>query len=467
MNRLRRYGDRLRALVLGRYLLWMAALAAVASALNFNARAMSGILAYYEDFKRIILARFNPAVATMHAPTFPMWGYGWLLVATDNKIALIIIQNLLALAAYWFFFHSAKRYQFFSPRALDLTKLALVLALPLYAFHAVLWPYSPSFSLLLASFTLLGIALKRRPGHIDFGPLLLSGGVFGLMLNFRSDYCLLPFVIAATLLAVYRGSRASFASSLIWLSSIYVMLVPWALYAHHVSGHYLFTSSNGGMAMYIGLGNLPGNVWRITPVDGDPSVHRIVAEAIGPGTNPLSADADPFLKRETMHLALADKGEYLRRLAYVLWKTLTGGVYQGEFYADASCGEGCRSVFVHRLTAIGLTRLPIAFLTGSLHGLSRVRVIGGMLTGVSYVYGVVTLLASYAAAPFCAFAAWRRRDLLPLLCVAIIAFQTMINVFIYEAAYYSTNAYFMHLLNIGFAVHLLRDRRGSTAAALA
>ena len=77
------------------YYLFMILLAPLFIWLNYYARNMHGILRYYEDFKRIILHGFDPNAALHGVPTFPMWGYGWILLITENQLLLLIIQNAL------------------------------------------------------------------------------------------------------------------------------------------------------------------------------------------------------------------------------------------------------------------------------------------------------------------------------------------------------------------------------------
>jgi hypothetical protein len=466
--------DRLRraaAFVARHYLVIMAPLSAALSALNYNGKAMHPMLAYYRDYEHIILAGFDPSVARMGVPTFPMWGYGWLLIVTENKVALIVIQNALALFSYWFFFTSADKHALFDRRVLVWTKVLLVLALPLYGFHSILWPYSVGFSLLLVSFTLLTVAMKAE-GAPDWPRLVGSGLVFGLMLNFRSDYCMLPVPILGALILVSRTRRLTAARGLVWAASLYVMLLPWGFYAKQVSGRFALTSSNGGMAIYCGLGNLPNNVWGITVSDEDPSAHAFVRRTLGPDVDTLSAQADPVLKAEALRLVLAHKGEYAKRLAYVTFRVLTGGVYPPEFFVDESCVAACGQGFVHALDAAGggagissvLAGIPVALAHPEEAHIPRIRMLGAALTAAGYAYGVVTLLASFLVAPLTLLAGWRRRDALPVLCVVVIFFQAMINILIAHAPPLSTNAYFMDLLNLAFAMTLLADRRRAASA---
>ena len=75
--------------------------ALLVSYLNYYGHIMLNLFPYYIDFKHIILSGFNPKAGIIGTPTFPMWGYGWLLIITESKIALIAIQNTLAITSLY------------------------------------------------------------------------------------------------------------------------------------------------------------------------------------------------------------------------------------------------------------------------------------------------------------------------------------------------------------------------------
>src|SRR5438067_442716 len=83
------------------YLAGMCVVAACVIALNRHADAMQGIVPYYVDFKRIIAAGFDPSAGQLHTPTFPMWGYAWLLFFTENPLVLAALQCAVAILSVW------------------------------------------------------------------------------------------------------------------------------------------------------------------------------------------------------------------------------------------------------------------------------------------------------------------------------------------------------------------------------
>src|SRR4051794_24301148 len=84
---------------------WLLALAVgvVIVHLNRDALGMQGVLPAYSCFRAAIVAGLDPAANHCASPTFPMWGYGWLLAVTANVSALLVFQVALATAAAWFF----------------------------------------------------------------------------------------------------------------------------------------------------------------------------------------------------------------------------------------------------------------------------------------------------------------------------------------------------------------------------
>lgn len=297
--------------LLDKYYAWiMVVIAIPVIHLNFHAKGMQGIIPNYLDFKRIILAGFNPAAALHGNPTFPMWGYGWLFLITENKLLILILQNLLGIFSISIFIQYIKDNRIIMDKAILLLKFLLLISIPWYAFHSLMWPYSFTISLFILSFVLLFDSFFKKQG-VTLN-LILSAILFGLALNFRSDYYLMPLGLMTISLIASRFSLLSFKKTVVWLFAIYVCLVPWAIYGKHVTGHYLLTSTNSGHVFFIGLGNLPGNKWGITPYDGDPLMRRLIEERFGNAKSSLHYDTNKFLMSEFLKRIKTDPLEYFR-----------------------------------------------------------------------------------------------------------------------------------------------------------
>ena len=292
--------------LLDRYYLFAATgVSALVIHLNYYARTMQeGLLPRYQQFARLISAGFDALAAGGQAPTFPMWGYGWLFVVTENRLGLLVVQSVLALFAVWFLIRHVERQHLLGTQATRALKLLVICSLPWYAFHALRWPYSINVSLTLISLVLFHRAVVSE--RIETRTLILSGVLFGAALNFRSDYSLLPLGLATAMCCVCRPVSRVLGKMTIWLVSIYFALIPWMLYTWHVAGRPLLMSTNGGHVLFIGLGTLPDNKWGITISDTDPEMLRALREHFGRPEDSMSFAGDQFLKHEFLHRIRSD-----------------------------------------------------------------------------------------------------------------------------------------------------------------
>ncbi|MBI3725012.1 hypothetical protein HY251_13815, partial [bacterium] len=391
-----------------------ALMAAVVSWYNWEARAMSGILPYYEDYKRIILAGFDPAASRIGCPTFPMWGYGWVYVVTESKLAIVGFQQALGLLAAWMLVRHVERIG--APGHAGALGLLLLLSGPWFVLHSILWPYS-----IAASLTLMSVVLVHRGICLDEGgrlPVVLSGILFGLALNFRSDAFLMPLGLAFALWALGSPRGRAGRLALLWLACIYAMLVPWMAYTKHVSGHVLLTSTNGGANLFIGLGDLEGNKWGIVESDSDPLTHRILAEKLGPDYRMVSYDADQVLRREFLARVAEDPGEFARKCLRNLRLMWQLGAHPGEFEATAE---------------------PVTGMKGAVYSAS-------CFMGLNVVRYSLLLL------PFAAVLSCTRRRSFLVLVWLVVAYQTTLNMLGHYVPGYTNLVYVFHLLNVFLVV---------------
>lgn len=428
--------------VFGRYyILLMIPLSLLVLFLNFHGQGMQGIVPNYEDFKRIILAGFDPTAGIHGTPTFPMWGYGWLLLVTEGKTLLLLLQHALALWAAWTFIRLLERKECLPVGAITLLKCLLALSLPWYAFHSLRWPYSVATSLFLVS---CGMFVDAVCSEDASGKrLVISGVLLGLMLNFRSDYIWMPFLFAAIVVAWKGWTGRIMVKVAVWLAAVYVLLLPWALYTKRATGHYLLTSTNAGHVLFIGLGNLPGNKWGITPDDGDPLMNAVIQERFGKKKSSLLYDTDRLLKAEFLRRVLNDPREYFRKVSYAFQSMLVSGVYTGEFFERPECRPTCFTRYLRMRER--LRSNPMAFLLAS--GPRGVRV---LLQVASGFVGRWVVFLSFLLLPMVAVLGWTRGNLLLLLVCGGIAYQAAINALAYNMATYTANMYFFHLITLCF-----------------
>ena len=417
--------------------------AACVMALQYGQRP-DGLMPYYRDFRNIILAGFDPRVARAGCPTFPMWGYGWLLILTQNKFAMLLFQNALAILALWGFLRVMQRCLSLSASAMSTIKAMSVISLPWHAYNSVANPRSVAVSLFLLSFALL-CSMERKQGCVSWRACV-SGFLFGLMLNFRSDYYLMPLGLAFLLTLLERFSRRSMCLAIIWLCCTYVTLIPWALYTTRVTGSTYLTNTNGGHVLFIGLGNRPGNRWGITPRDDDPEMARIVKEHCGEDKHSCGHEADRVLKREWLRRVREHPWEYMLGSFYRLRSMVIGGVYSGNF--DPSFGRRMQELLREKSLAEISSEHPFVFMD-----YLSVRVV---LNLVSELIGRIVVALAFMGFPFVVYGALRKRDVCALLISAAIAYQWAINMFAYNMRNYMTNMYVLYLVTIVLAARELR-----------
>jgi hypothetical protein len=421
---------------------------------------MQGIVGNYVCLKETIAAGFDPTppgAPECVTPTFPMWGYAWLLFVTDSKLALLVGQNLTAIAAVWFFVRTLEREGVLGPVGCRVLKVLVVVSLPWYAFNSLRWPYSIAVALVLIALALLIRGVERRNA---IWPFAAAGAAFGLTLNFRSDYIAVPVFVALGLLAISSVPwRRRLAWAGAWLAAAYVLLVPWAIYTHHVTGHPLLTSTNSGHVLFISLGNLPGNTWGITPVDGDPRMVREVRARFGDDRT-LVYQSDEFLRRRFFELVAADPVEYARKDVHNLLTVPGDGVYSGEFLERKECQPNCleRYGFSNGLFQPG--SIEHAATSAELSTGERARYGAALVSGVQ---GRLVPLLAVLVLPFYLVLAIRRRELPHILIGGIFLFQVALNTFAYTMSAYTANVYVPMLVVLAWLAERLHARRARRA----
>jgi 4-amino-4-deoxy-L-arabinose transferase-like glycosyltransferase len=368
-----------------------------------------------------------------------MWGYGWLMILTENPLAQLIFQNVLAIFSVGYLIRNLRSIDSFDSDSLLFFKILLILSVPWFAFHSLRWPNSIANSLFILSFTLCLGYFKQKENQIQ--KIVLSGILFGLALNFRSDYYLMPLGWTV-ILFVLSTNRLKTAKSLgIWLFSTYMMLVPWSLYSKRATDHFRLTSTNGGAVLFIGLGALPGNKWGITPVDGDPKMHQLLKERFGPEVSFVSQESDQFLKSTFLEYILKDPLEYSKKVLYVFKRVVTGGMYSGEFYENPECQPNCWSE--NRARFQNIISKPLNFFQMD----RGQRASTGFLM-YSIIVARMVIFFSFITLPFIAIKGILERNLfLILLHASILYFSLVISLSNYLSSY-TCNMYILHGLNL-------------------
>lgn len=406
----------------------------LALTLNSNADLASGTVSRFENQAQIIRGGFDPSLATDASTlTYPMWGYGWFFAITQNRLIIKVIQSLFGLAATIYLMKVLSGEA--KTKLGRFTMIGLTaIALPWYCLHTTITLYAIASSILVVAVALFLVAES-------YGVAIASGLLFGLCLNFRSDYLLMPIGFIA-IMVICRQKNFRLIGT--WLISISVMMVPWFIHTNSVTDQGRLTSTNGGHAMFVGLGQLPNNVWGITASDRDPLMMDLVRKEFGAGVSTLSYRADSFLKHEFKQRVVQEPLEYTKKVAHSTIKAMTQGAYPGEFLNRPNepirreeIVSRCRRILFH----------PIAFTQE--YGVGQA--FRTLLMIASYAFTIITVFLSFLAVPLNLWFGIKLRHAATLIVVGCIVYQLLLQMFIYNLPWYTSTVLLFHFANLGFA----------------
>lgn len=399
---------------------------------NYYAQTMSGLLLSYRAFGQVIYGGFNPSVTTYYPLTFPIWGYGFLMAITTNHTILLMMQLGLAFLSVWVFINILQKYSLLSNQALRMFKILIIIAVPWYSFHTVKWPYSVASSFFILSLSYLYKGIKEKDW---LRYIILSSFFFGLLLNFRSDYILMPIGFCFIIFLLQKHSFILIKKITLWFLCIYICLMPWAIWTKKVCGHYLLTSTNGGHVLMNGLGQYPQNRWGLKCDDGCEVIHGIVEQKYGEGACTWDYKSDQLLKKTFTTFVLDYPQEYIQKLYYCFFNMLKKGMYQGEFFmrfSDKYFEKTNKELIVSLYRNPTLSCLP--------------QYIAVFLQRYSYVFGKYLLIISCWLLPFGLIRALYTKNLFYSLIFSSILYQIMLNVFLQYLTGYSSNVLIFMLL---------------------
>ncbi len=313
------------------YIFCMIPIGAIVLYYNFYALEVSTFLEWDQAFAKLFLSNLDTTAVDYYPWTFPMWGYGFLIALTGtltNTLPLLLIQLAVAFLSIYYFVSTIETYTLLTNGYVRLFKFLLVFSIPWYTFHVLAYPYSISSSLLILSISFLYRAVQEN----QYLPLIVSGIMFGVLLNLRSDYILLPIGLAA-IIFLFNRSLNFFKKTALWFVCIYSCLIPWALFTHKACGHYLLTSTNGGNVMLLGLGKLKNNKWGISLdlAEGAPVIHTFIDDVYGKNACTWDYKGNEVLKEKFFELIWNDPYEYIKKIYASFFYMFKVGLHQGYF----------------------------------------------------------------------------------------------------------------------------------------
>jgi hypothetical protein len=296
------------------------------------------MITLYVDYSNFFKSNFNFNLKFINEYyTFPMWGYGLILYLFNNKLSIIIFQQLLTIITLILVDQRIKSYKV--ENILVTFRILLIISIHWYFFHTSLWPYSINSNLLiLGTLTLSNFLDKQKTASIIFSAL-----IFGILLNFRSDYYYYTIIIIIILVYnLYKNktilNKNKFLFNIVLFATIIqILMFPWGVYTYKRTGHYLQTSTNAGHVFYISLGQLPKNKWGITPKDEDSSMKSLLQHYTGKSkVNTLTYDSDKFLMKTWKNFVLEDPLEYTKKCIFNYIRLSSMPFYPGSLEKNFS-----------------------------------------------------------------------------------------------------------------------------------
>ena len=409
---------------------------------NFNANEMSGILPYYLDFTSFFINKLEfSRPFTMNIYSWPMWGYGlvlllgskWFIITSQQMVTFIVLIQLR---------QRFRRILDFN--AFSFLSISLLAAFPWFVFHSSLWPYSISANLMSIGLVYLGAGLDKN----NLSNVLKSGFLFGVVLNFRSDYYYLfwIFFVAIFSFSLYQRNWLKIKLICYWKFLILILILPWYFYTQKYTGQGSFVSSNSGHVFFISLGQSPNNPWGITTSDSDSLMYSLVKLKFGENESSLSSRSNKFLMEEFKMRVISDKMAFFDKCVSNLKMLMVNPFYFGNLRNGINLDD---ENFNQLKTAVRGGDVSKAFSLGIESVNANLIVLG-----IIYIVGLgIFYMFIWAVIRFLwRFYFIRKTTFLEIVILITIVYQFSINVFSYSLSVYTTNVYLMCLVFISLVL---------------
>ena len=269
----------------------------------------------YEDYANFFKS-FDSSYLRYENITFPLWGYGIIHLLDQNILLTLLIQQLFTFSTLIYLDVVIRKYNILNN--ISSFRLIILLSSSWFFFHTQMWPKSIAANLLLLSLIFLIEYFYNK----NQKKLILASVCFGILHNFRSDYIYLSILIFFIVLFFGTFNFRSFKSKFIFPIIQLVFLVPWMIFTFNQIGKPLLTSTNSGHVLFIGLGQLPNNIWGITPIDQDQKKIQILNEKFNTDYSKLEYakwngyDENEFLKKEFISNIKKHPIEWIKKCLY-------------------------------------------------------------------------------------------------------------------------------------------------------
>lgn len=262
--------------------------------------------------------------ALPETPAYPMWGYS--LLAGLLKEGVIILQLALLLLVFGLWYRSLLNHRTrLSPdnsaRMIDVPPVAAAIALaPFICLSLSYFSNSLAQLFAFAGTWVLYLAVQEDKPIIHY---VLAGVMVGLGFHFRSELLLMGVLLFAASLIYSISNQRRIGVSVAFFLAFCVTVLPWVVYTKNTINQPRLSSTNGGAAIYLGLGILPDNPWGI--VESDEYVGKISNERkLG---SPWSAAANSYFLKRYIESIEEHPNSFAKRVAWGWRYMLTQGVY--------------------------------------------------------------------------------------------------------------------------------------------
>ena len=421
------------------YYILLSIIISIATVLNWDANLMGGILPYYLTFSQYFKNGFNyNQILDHNVYTWPMWGYG-LILLLKYKTLIIIIQQFLTFLVIIIARVFLK--EKLDKKSNTIVSILILSALPWYFSQVSLWPYGISANLLTISLLFLSIGVEKS----KFNYVIISAISFGIMLNFRSDY--FYFALLLSIVTIFINQIIQYSTKiplyfLSWLTIVIITLIPWGIHSYKYSNNFSFVSSNSGHVFYISLGQLPGNKWNITPSDEDLTMRKFIDSSVSVNESTLTAKSNKLLLSHFVKLITKDPYEYFKKCMNNFKSLIINPIYLGTVYSENNLFK-IKHEFKKQISeknyynAVNLIYQEIGFYI--------------IFPIFSYLIGQIVLILVFVTTPIYIKKQMKikRFDFLSFFILLILIYQIALSVLAYHLPVYLTNIFLLLIILIG------------------
>ncbi len=412
----------------------------ISTFLNYKAEVMGPMVVLYEDYATFFSQHFDLSVPFKYSQyTFPMWGYGLVLLFLKKKYLVIIFQQIITYLTVIYFEYSFSDFLKYK----KLFRFLLLISFPWYFFHTSIWPYSLGSNLLIIGIVSIFNYQKSNNKYL----LFFSGFCFGIMLNLRSDYYYLILILFVFLL-IYEGLKKKIKAILwitLWFSIIQTLLIPWGYYTYKRTGHYLQTSTNAGHVFFISLGQLPNNKWKITQEDNDSVMYTELRNHFPQKTpNSLAYEENKYLMKKWKDLVLESPTEYIKKCLFNCYRIFRTPFYIGNLETLTDIDNVNKNIIKEKLKKL-------------LDNGKFIEIIRFLFFERGSIYLTTFFLNIFSISFFFVFIFYFIRsifykcvinDFLSLIILILIFYQNLMSIFVFYMPIYNSNLYLIYLLGI-------------------